>query len=336
MRAIWDAPRPLDSLPVADAGNAAEPLPRFDAPAGAPDLPAWCEGRRDAVDAALERAGAVLFRSFELPDTKAFERAAEALCGPLAADYGDLPRGALGGRVYGATPYPADLPILFHHEASHTARWPKRIAFFCLSPAAQGGETVVADGRAVFDRLSAGVRDRFEREGVVYLRRFTPGLDVAWEAYFGTADRAEVERRCRADRIACEWTADGGLRIRQRRPAVIRRGGARVFFNQLLLHHPACLPPEVREALAALLPEEDFPRRIAWGDGSPIAGEVVEEVRAAAEAEAASVAWRRGDLLLVDNELAAHGRRAYRGDRKIAVAMGALREGEGIDDDREE
>ena len=325
------APRPIDPLPVAAAGNSAGPLPRFEAPARGVDLAAWCPGRCDAVDAALERSGAVLFRGFDLPDTKAFETAAEALCGPLAADYGDLPRGALGGRVYGATPYPADLPILFHHEASHTARWPRRIAFFCLSPAAEGGETVVADGRAVFDRLAAAVRDRFEREGIVYLRRFTPGIDVAWEAYFGTADRAEVERRCRADRIACEWTADGGLRIRQQRPAVIRRAGARVFFNQILLHHPACLPRDVRDALAALLPEDDFPRRVAWGDGSPIADEIVEEVRAAAEAEAAAVSWRRGDLLLVDNELAAHGRRAYRGDRRIAVAMGALRERERID-----
>ncbi|MFY1676223.1 MULTISPECIES: TauD/TfdA family dioxygenase [unclassified Streptomyces] len=33
-------------------------------------------------------------------------------------------------------------------------------------------------------------------------------------------------------------------------------------------------------------------------------------------------AWRPGDLLLVDNVLAAHGRDPFRGARKIVVAMG--------------
>lgn len=32
--------------------------------------------------------------------------------------------------------------------------------------------------------------------------------------------------------------------------------------------------------------------------------------------------WQRGDLMLVDNILCAHGRESYTGDRKILVAMG--------------
>jgi alpha-ketoglutarate-dependent taurine dioxygenase len=333
MAAFAGARHSIDPSLLGAAPGRSGVLPRFEVSAEGIDLAGWSSERRGAIDAALERAGAVLFRGFDLPGASAFEKAAEALCGPLAGNYGDLPRGALGGKVYGATPYPPELPILFHHEGAHTARWPRRIAFFCLSPAAEGGETVIADGRRVFERLPAAARERFERAGVVYLRRFTPGIDVAWEAYFGTGDRAEVEERCRADGIAWEWTADGGLRIRQRRPAVIRRNGARVFFNQILLHHPACLPADVREALADLLPEDDFPRRVAWGDGSPIPDGVVAEVRGAAEAEAAAVSWRRGDLLLVDNTLAAHGRRAYAGKRRIAVAMAALLEGDGNEND---
>jgi alpha-ketoglutarate-dependent taurine dioxygenase len=313
---------------------AAAAVPLFDAPAPAGDPAAWMDDHRTGIDAALSRSGAALFRGFGIPDVSAFERAAQALCGALAADYGDLPRGAMGGRVYGATPYPSDLPILFHHEGAHTARWPRRIAFFCLTAPDRGGETVVADGRRVFDALSDGLRRRFERDGVVYLRRFTPGIDVDWRAYFRTEERGEVERRCRADGIEWEWTEDGGLRIRQRRPAVRRHGGSPVFFNQVLLHHPAALPAEVRDALSELLPEEDFPRRVAFGDGSPIPDEAVAEVREAAESVAAEVRWRAGDLLLVDNELAAHGRRAYDGDRRIAVAMGTL-EGEGEGHERD-
>jgi hypothetical protein len=31
--------------------------------------------------------------------------------------------------------------------------------------------------------------------------------------------------------------------------------------------------------------------------------------------------WRRGDLLVLDNLLAAHGRKPFEGDREILVAM---------------
>jgi len=316
------------SVPAGDRSAPAS-VPVFHAPEWAPDATLWLRGRRTSIDAALSRSGAALFRGFAIPDVCAFERAAEALCGPLAGDYGDLPRGSMGANFYGATPYPAELPILFHHEGAHTSRWPRRIAFFCIEPAARGGETVIADGRRVFAALSRGLRTRFEREGLLYMRRFTPGIDVAWQAYFRTGDRSEVERRCRADGIDAEWTDDDGLRIRQRRPAVLRRGKDAVFFNQILLHHPSALPDEVREALSTLLAEEDFPRRVAFGDGSQISDDAVAEVRSACRSAAAEIRWRRGDLLLVDNELAAHGRRPYEGERGIAVAMGALRsEGE--------
>jgi hypothetical protein len=33
------------------------------------------------------------------------------------------------------------------------------------------------------------------------------------------------------------------------------------------------------------------------------------------------VPWRRGDLLLIDNMLTAHGRRPCTGDRRVLVAM---------------
>ena len=34
--------------------------------------------------------------------------------------------------------------------------------------------------------------------------------------------------------------------------------------------------------------------------------------------------WQRGDIILLDNMLVAHGRDPFRGPRKIAVAMGEM------------
>ena len=44
--------------------------------------------------------------------------------------------------------------------------------------------------------------------------------------------------------------------------------------------------------------------------------------RLALRAETVTFPWRRGDVLLLDNMLTAHGRRPFTGDRRVLVAMG--------------
>ena len=43
-----------------------------------------------------------------------------------------------------------------------------------------------------------------------------------------------------------------------------------------------------------------------------------------------SFPWHRGDVLLVDNLLAAHGRNPFAGERKILVALGDMDSFEGV------
>src|SRR5262249_37412837 len=112
----------------------------------------------------------------------------------------------------------------------------------------------------------------FARKGLTYIRNFSPGLDVPWQDFFHTDDRSAVEDACRRDRMECEWTAGGGLRIRQHGKAVVHhpKTGELIFFNQVQLHHDGCLDPATRQSLQCLLAEEDFPRRVTFGDGTPI------------------------------------------------------------------
>jgi alpha-ketoglutarate-dependent taurine dioxygenase len=44
-------------------------------------------------------------------------------------------------------------------------------------------------------------------------------------------------------------------------------------------------------------------------------------VRAAFADASVAFAWQRGDLLMLDNMAVAHGRRPYRGERQVLVAM---------------
>ena len=67
--------------------------------------------------------------------------------------------------------------------------------------------------------------------------------------------------------------------------------------------------------------EEDVPANTYYGDGSPIEPEVLDEIRDAYGSATVSSAWRRGDILLLDNMLTAHSRTPYVGERKILVGM---------------
>jgi len=87
------------------------------------DLAAWAAAHRDQIDGSLLGHGALLFRGFGLSTTADFERVASAVCPDLFAEYGDLPRDGESKRIYKSTPYPPELPILFHNESSHLPQW---------------------------------------------------------------------------------------------------------------------------------------------------------------------------------------------------------------------
>jgi alpha-ketoglutarate-dependent taurine dioxygenase len=290
------------------------------------DLAEWAEACREDVEARLLEHGALLFRGFEVDSLSRFERFAATIAGELYGDYGDLPREEISGKVYGATVYPEDKAILFHNEASHTRFWPLKIFFHCQEASPVGGETNLVDCRDIHDTLDPAVRERFRDRGLIYARCFNPGLDVSWQEYFRTTRREDVESQCRRDGIQCEWVGEDGLRTRQWRPAIARhpQTGAPVFFNQIQLHHTACLDPALRESLSSILAEKNWPRNVFYGDGARIEDDLMREIAALYARRAVAVAWKRGDVLLVDNMLTAHGRSPYQGRRKIAVAMGQM------------
>jgi alpha-ketoglutarate-dependent taurine dioxygenase len=304
-----------------------DPLPLVVEPAGAAiPLPAWGAAHRDLVHERLLRHGAILFRGFPLSTPADFEAAALALCPTLFGEYGDLPREGVSEKVYGSTPYPADKSILFHNESSHLPRWPMKQLFFCVKAAEKGGETPLLDCRAVVSKIDPAVLAALAEKGLMYVRNFAEGIDVPWQKFFHTDDRALVEERCRAEGMTCEWLASGGLRVRQRVRAVAKhpRTGETVFFNQIQLHHVSCLPPRVRKALRAMFREDEMPRNVYYGDGTPIDDRVVDALGQLYLREAKKFPWREGDVLMLDNMLVAHARMPYSGPRKIVVAMGDM------------
>ncbi len=290
------------------------------------DLADWAASNRSLIDQSLLKHGALLFRGFSVYSVPEFEKFAVSVCDELFAEYGDLPREQLGGKVYGSTPYPSDQTILFHNESSHMHQWPMLIWFYCVKAAEQGGESPILDCRRVYQLMDPELRDRFEQKGLLYLRNFTAGLDVSWQDFFGTGDKLQVEEYCRTAGIEFEWKGNSDLRTYQRCPAVVRhpQTNEKVFFNQLQLHHVSCLAPGVRESLLSMMKEEDLPRNVYYGDGSTIEDSVVQYLNELYRENAVSFSWKERDVLMLNNMMVAHSRNPFVGERKIVVALGNL------------
>lgn len=274
--------------------------------------------------ARLDEVGALLLRGFEVAGNDEFRALAAGFGAPLLGyDFGSTPRTELGDGVYSSTEYPPHQHIPLHNEQSYSRRWPLKIWFYCALASPEGGETPIADSRAVYRRMPARIRERLAERGLMYVRNFGNGLDVPWPKVFNTSERAAVEAYCRREGIACEWKEDGELRTRQVCQAVARhpRTGALVWFNQAHLFHVSNLAPEVREALLDVVGVEDLPRNVYYADGSPIEDAVLDEVRAVLESEKVVFPWQTGDVLMLDNMLVAHARHPFKGPRKVVVAM---------------
>ena len=287
-------------------------------------LQSWIRTNRPLIESSLLKHGGVLFRGFQVGGVDGFRDVVSAVGGEFEQYmYRSTPRTELGGGVYTSTEYPADEHIPLHNENSYSDAWPRRLFFYCEQPAEQGGATPIADSHRVFDRIPAAVREKFIARKVMYLRNYECGVDLPWQEVFQTRDRHKVEQFCAQHGIQAEWIGRERLRTRQVCQAVARHPdtGKMVWFNQAHLFHISGLEPNIRDALLEAFSEEDLPRNAYYGDGGPIATDELNAVREAYADEEISVAWEKEDVLLIDNMAAAHGRKPFRGDRKIRVAM---------------
>ncbi|KST65996.1 non-ribosomal peptide synthetase [Mastigocoleus testarum] len=296
------------------------------------DFISWTENNQEYLEKELLKHGAILFRGFNIQSALEFENFAQTVCPNLFADYGDLPRTDEGGKIYGSTPYPADKTILFHNESSHLHCFPLKIWFYCVQPAVSGGETPIVDCRKAYRLLNPQLREKLASKQLMYVRNFADGLDVSWQNFFQTTDKNKVENYCRQVGIDFEWYDNNGLITRQIRPALAVHPKTKepVFFNQIQLHHISYLDTDVRDSLLSIFGESKLPRNVYFGDSKPITATEIAEINIVYQQSQASFPWQKGDIIMLDNMLAAHGRNPYIGQRKIVVAMGEMINGKNI------
>lgn len=247
----------------------------------------------DAIRAAFERHGALLFRGFPA-DLAAFRDFAARFC--TSSVFNESPDRQLLDASHniqsvngGAEAFP------LHPELSREPWKPDVCFFHCLTPPPPGsGETTICDGIEIVRQLRPDVREGLARHRLLYLQAAPPWQLEYW---FGSETPTLDELRDPPARCPYMFMTIGGHLVR--------------MFSRPALHRPmfADEPAFGNFLLFARYfnGRRDFP---LLDDGREVPDAWVAEVKAVSDRLTVPIVWREGDLLMLDNSRFMHGRNA--------------------------
>lgn len=295
---------------------------------------------RNEIQKELHKHGGILFRNFPVENEVDFEQFIHTLGFGKFIDYigGDSPRTKVHGGVYTSTEAPPHFKIPLHNELSFVKNFPRHIYFYCQTPPQEGGQTTVADARKVYEAIDPKIRERFEKKRIKYLScyyRKSALMDFinrmqkahkTWLDVFETSDKADVEKKCRENEFDFKWNQNDWIQISQTRPSEYVHPGTqeKVWFNQSHLYD---FSPKMLGFWKYLACKILYCRKhmrlheVFYGDGSKIDRKDLYHILDVLEANTVYFPWQKGDVLVLDNVLAMHGRAAFKGKRRILTAM---------------
>ena len=284
----------------------------------------WVQERADEFNEKAFQHGAILFRGFPLADADDFDAFIRA-CGYPNFKYEESLSNAVRvvktERVFTANEAPSDVTIYLHHEMAQTPIYPSKLFFFCENAADTGGATPLCRSDALFELMQQEIPQfakDCEEKGLQYTN-VMPGFDDpnsgmgrSWQSTFRARTHDEAEGRMLELGYTWEWLDDSSLKaVTPVLPAVRDLGdGRKSFFNQLIAAYKGWKDER-----------NDPSKSIRHGDGSILDKEAVLKCAELAEQVTFDLPWQSGDVAIVDNYVAMHGRRSFTGTRKVLASL---------------
>ncbi len=190
--------------------------------------------------------------------------------------------------------------------------WKPDVAFFaCLSPPSVGGATTICDGVALVKALPAELRQALAPRRLVHIQGTWPELLEFW---LGTASPDDATLA--SPPPPCPYS--------------FRRMGEHVvrIFSRPALHTPMFTDEAAFGSFLLFARfnnnRPDFP---VLDDGRPVPEAWLQSLKATGDALSTEIAWRKGDILMLDNSRFMHGRTAILNaqERMIATFFGYLK-----------
>lgn len=323
------------------------------------ELLKWMQGNKADIQHLFYKHGAILFRGFDIDTPSNFEEVALQVDSRLKNDYyGTSPRNIVKDTtyIYTASELPGHYPIPQHCEMTYVKNPPISIFFYCHIEPDYGGESPICNFRKVYSQLNEGIREEFDRKGIITVRNYS-GLGKSsplnlfelkkWNEIFLTTDKAEVERQCRDQQIEFAWMENDRLRLMHRTPAAIQhpQTGEKVWYNHAQVFHPAAAAFEydhihAHQKRAKTLfwkffihamvkvktintPPIDQSMNVLFGDGKAVPDSYMEHIEEVIWSNMVIVPWKKKDVIAIDNFSTSHGRLPYEGKREILVCWSA-------------
>ncbi len=284
----------------------------------------WAGGVTGELSKAAFEHGAVLLRGLPLVTPEDFDAVVRAFDLPnfsYEESLSNAHRINFTPRVFSANEAPPAVTIFLHHEMAQTPIYPSKLFFFCQTAADEGGATPICRSDVLWERLSEqrpGFAEACRSKGLKYSNVMpgeadeSSGMGRSWQSTFSAASREAAEARLAKLGYSWEWQANGDLRATTPvLPAVRDLGDGRMsFFNQLIAAFNGWNDTR-----------NDPAKAITFGDGTPLAPADVVAASALADDITFDIPWQDGDFALVDNYTAMHGRRTFRGTRKVLASF---------------
>lgn len=235
---------------------------------------------------------------------------------------GAAPRTVIAGSVFTANESPADQLIPFHHEMAQSKSHPGTLFFYCMKPPVKGGETPIVLSNLVYERIKQEFPDfvrELEEKNVRYVRVLPENDDPSsaigrgWKSTFAVQTKQDAERVGKEMGMDLEWV-DGDL-LKTSTAAIPAtkadpRTGKTAWFNSIVA------------AFTGWKDQRNDPHKaVVFGDGSPLDADVLARCLDIMNEMAVSFAWKRGDVLMVDNWVTLHSRNSFEGERVIYASL---------------
>jgi hypothetical protein len=195
---------------------------------------------------------------------------------------------------------------------------PRKLFLSCSIEPTDGGEWVISDSADILKRLPKHVVEKFKKLGARYEVFYPSQAEGVYNHWQGNIAPTREAAEAYLARSGCEWTWDyngieGSLLIHRVLPALVPHpdepDGPLLWFNQIHAHHRTfyqdCHPDFEGQT------KGPWPVDTKYGDGSEIEDETISYIREAVWAASVSVPMKLGNLVVVDNYRALHGRLGF-------------------------
>lgn len=287
----------------------------------------WIADNLPVLQTELSCTGAILFRGFPVKNAQTYDDFFSAFSYPnftYKESLSNAVRINYTEYVFTANEAPKDVEIYLHNEMAQTPIYPERISLFCEEAADHGGATVICRSDDIYKQLvdfDAETTNKLESLGIKYTTvmpgedRPESGQGRSWRSTLSVSDVASAEEKLKELGYSWQWLDDGSLKAQTSALPAIRtlKDDRKVFFNQIIAAYKGWQGVN-----------EDPSVALCFGDNTFFTKAYLDKVVSISESVSYDINWENGDVALVDNNLAMHGRRPYSGNtkRKVLVVLG--------------